>query len=608
MCGIVGFVKNYEDEDLIRSFTHKISHRGPDNIGYTIKDLGGSYLHLGSARLSLRGASSENMPMTDRYKNLIVYNGEVFDINNLKNYLDQNTVYSGDTRMVLDLLSKDERKIKHINGMYALAFYNNKQNKLFLGRDKLGIKPLFYTTNSNNDLFFSSEMKTLIEFSGIKTSLNQESIKKILLFNGLNKKTEIINGLKSVEPGELISIDLNNKSIKSEKIFQIENNPDELNDTNFNELMTSVVSDHLIADTSVDLFLSGGIDSTILAYFTKKKLSKNLRHFSIAFENKSYDEEIEIKKIAENLSLSSMIFNFNDKNINEHVNEAITNMNSLVLDYSFVPTYLLSKKTSEYTKAVISGDGADELFGGYEWYRGIKYFNKLPYHLLKFVKKLTKYLRIKSLNGQYLTGAAKFEYFFKYLSDDPYIQMIIWQSVLQKFDEKRIQIISDEISKYIEDKNSLRDNLRAIDMNIYLYTNILPKVDIASMSNSLEVRPPYLDERVVNFAYHELNSNHVGYLNTKKYLRDFIDGTELNFINKMNKKGLGFPVLDWLTNYGLEEMRELFLDQKLIYLEEDHDHLSNLLFKSNLSSNTTRELWAYYVLSKWFLEINNFSK
>ena len=145
-------------------------------------------------------------------------------------------------------------------------------------------------------------------------------------------------------------------------------------------------------------------------------------------------------------------------------------------------------------------------------------------------------------------------------------------------------------------------------MNIYLYTNILPKVDIASMSNSLEVRPPYLDERIVNFAYHEFKSNHVGYLNTKKYLRDFIEGTELNFINKMNKKGLGFPVFDWLTNYGLEEMKELFIDQKLIYLEEDHDHLFNLLFKSNLSSNTSRELWAYYVLTKWFLEINNFSK
>ena len=152
-----------------------------------------------------------------------------------------------------------------------------------------------------------------------------------------------------------------------------------MNDINFDDLMTSVVSDHLIADTSVDLFLSGGIDSSILAYFTKKKLNKNLRHFSIAFENKSYDEEIEIKKIAENLSLSSMIFNFKDKNINEHVNEAIINMNSLVLDYSFVPTYLLSKKTSEYTKAVISGDGADELFGGYEWYRGLS--TLINYHI-----------------------------------------------------------------------------------------------------------------------------------------------------------------------------------------------------------------------------------
>ena len=145
--------------------------------------------------------------------------------------------------------------------------------------------------------------------------------------------------------------------------------------SDFGTLIEEVIEDHLVADSSVDLFLSGGIDSSLLAYITKKKLDKDIRHFSMTFENQSYDEKNLIMRVSDELNLNSKIFTFDNKNINNYVNEAIENMNSLVLDYSFVPTYLLSKKTSQFTKAVISGDGADELFGGYEWYRAVRFFN-----------------------------------------------------------------------------------------------------------------------------------------------------------------------------------------------------------------------------------------
>ena len=141
----------------------------------------------------------------------------------------------------------------------------------------------------------------------------------------------------------------------------------------FENLMMNVVDDHLSADTSVDLFLSGGIDSSILSYLIQNKLSKNVRHFSMTFENQSYDESESIKRIANELNLESKIFKFNSNQVDQYVTESLNNMHSLVLDYSFVPTYLLSKNTSQYTKAVLSGDGADEVFGGYEWYRGIKF-------------------------------------------------------------------------------------------------------------------------------------------------------------------------------------------------------------------------------------------
>ena len=287
MCGIVGFISKEKKVNLINNFVDDISHRGPDNKSYSIIEVGNKYLHLGSARLSIRGDSREDMPMSSESGNQIIYNGEVFDINSLLKELGNKKNYLGDTRMLLDFLTIDESNIKKINGMFAFAFFNKDKNTLYLGRDYLGIKPLYYTTENNGEVYFSSELSSLIKFSNKNFSLTKNNLDSLFVFNGVKKIENIIKGVKSVEPGELLSINLKGNykftsNSYKKNIFANEKTED------FEELMCEVITDHLNADTSVDLFLSGGLDSSIIAYITKFKLDKDVRNFSMIFDYAKY--------------------------------------------------------------------------------------------------------------------------------------------------------------------------------------------------------------------------------------------------------------------------------------------------------------------------------
>jgi len=598
MCGVVGFISESRNTIQIDNFVKDIQHRGPDSKNHLIVEVDKKYLHIGSARLAIRGDSKETMPMESVSKNILAYNGEVFDMDTLKKTLNNNINYPSDTRLLLDLFSHDIENVKKVNGMFAFAFYDNSKKKVYLGRDLLGIKPLYYVTKKNGDVFFSSEISSLIKNSGGEYSLEQDNLIDIFLFNGLKSNRDFIKGIKTVQPGEIISFDLNNSNnIETFKIDSFNETYTEID--RFEDLMEIVVQDHLNADTSVDLFLSGGIDSSILAYFIKTKLEKDVRHFSMTFSNRSFDESTTIKKISSTLGLESKIFTFDDNLIDQYVSESINNMGSLVLDYSFVPTYLLSKHTSQYTKAVLSGDGADEVFGGYEWYRGILYHQFLPFSIQKIIYKIIKNINITNKNVKYLSFTTKLKYFYKYLVKDPYVQMLIWQSSYQNFSDDSVNIIAKEINHYVKDLDKKINSYREIDLNYFLKTNVLPKVDIASMAHGLEVRPPYLDYRIINFAKNNPTSNAVNLKDTKLFLRKYLENTELSFLNSLKKQGFGFPLSKWMNEYGLEYINQMYVDNNLVFLEKDKMHLNSLLSKNNLTPNDERELWGYYVLSEW---------
>lgn len=595
MCGVVGFTSKKRNIKLISDLMEKLSHRGPDNKDYIEIKFGNSYLYLGSTRLSIRGDETCNMPLSNEDGNVIIYNGEIFDIKTLSNDFNL-SLEKNDTYFLLESLSKKEFNLNQVNGMYAFAFYNKLHDQLTLARDRLGIKPLWYSFQ-NDDIFFSSEQNNLLALIEHK-ELSNKSIYNSLIFNGLSKGEGIFEEIKQLSPGHKLTLN-SDKTYRIEKFNLSQSNgiEDQSNLLNkFENLMIEVLDDHLQADTEVDLLLSGGIDSGILAYLTKNKLKKNLRHFSVKFENKSFDESNTFQKLSKKLELDPIVFEIKNNDIPAIVNDALENMNSLVLDPSFIPTHFLSKKTSNYTKAVISGDGADEIFGGYEWYRAIKIKEGFPFFDNGLVAKFLKFIFENNNSTNYLGIPEKINSFYKSNHDDPLIQTLIWQSSLQNINDEVIEIIYQNVNSYTD--SFLNNSLQNLDMNFYMYTNIIPKIDIAGMANGLEIRPPYLDDRIIEFGKNI--KTHTSLFKTKLFLREYIKNTDISFLNSKKKHGFAFPLSVWFKLQGYDYLNnKLKSNNKFLDFLKTKEDLSFLNSQLKLNNNELRLAWSIYVILNW---------
>lgn len=594
MCGIVGFISEKQEEEKIKTFTKSLAHRGPDQENYTIIKFGKKYLHLGSARLIITGSDKDYMPMFNSKGDCIVYNGEIFDLDRLKQNINSSTQSTNDTKHLLNFCSEENKNFNEINGMFAFAFYSKKLNKLTLARDKLGIKPLYYYIDKNSNLSFCSELNSLSEFCKQK-KVNKTNVEKALVFNGLTAENNIIENIIQLKPGTFFDYNSSGE-IKIKKYIQNTNFRKQKDlQTTFENIMLETLEDHLLADTDVDMFLSGGVDSSIMAYLISKKLNKKIRHFSLSFENSSYSEEDSFLAISKHLNLKPKVFKLKDNDMPELVEESLLNMNSLVLDPSYVPTYYLCKKTSEFTKAVVSGDGADELFGGYEWYRALKIKKLFPNVLLKLLSEILNSSSLKS-NINYLSSKQKIEYFLKNIHSSNLIQILSWQSPKPNFDQNDILQIQKYLNNIDFEDSNIFEQVKKLDISTYMYTNILQKVDIASMANGLEVRPPFLDDRVVEFANLISIQDQVSYSKTKLFLRNYMISNGIPN-SRLPKHGFSFPIHTWYFLKGKYEIKDL--------IKKD-SYIKNIFNKTVLSINfdspnnyELRSIWALYVLENW---------
>ena len=363
----------------------------------------------------------------------------------------------------------------------------------------------------------------------------------------------------------------------------------------FETLMLEVLEDHLEADTAVDMFLSGGVDSSIIAFLTKNKLNKDIRHFSVSFDDQTYDEKKSFDTISQFLNLEPHIFKLKEDDLSDLVNESLNNMHSLVLDPSFVPTYFLCKNTAKYTKAVISGDGADELFGGYEWYRASKIKKLFPSLILKSMSS-KKLLGSTSRTTSYLDLLQKYQYFFKSINKNDLVQQLIWQSPKLKFSDSDIQNFEDYVRNLTIEENDLQQKLQELDLNTFMYTNILQKIDLAGMANGLEIRPPFLDDRIINFSKTLDSKESVGLKKTKIFLRDYMYENNIPNFDKP-KHGFAFPIRKWYEQYGKNRLlNELNKDSIYKYFFENYARGMNI---QNPNNNEMRLIWSLYVLGFW---------
>jgi asparagine synthase (glutamine-hydrolysing) len=592
MCGIIGFVSYKKEESLIRELTDSIAHRGPDEADFTIFQKDNYYVHFGSSRLSIVGEKAGKMPMNDTSGNLLVYNGELYDLQKTRLKIDKNLATTSDTLHLFEYLKQNSNdNLSDLNGMFAFSFYDSKDNSVLLCRDKLGIKPLYYMETDRYPLVFSSEIKPLLLSGFSDKKISKKSFENFLLFGGNNYFSNLLTDIKSLEPGCYFKWSINNSSL--DKYYNISKKSGE--NINLEDLLSTVIDDQLKADVSVDLLLSGGIDSSIIAYIAKSILGKDVKAFSLSFQNKRFDESHKSVKIAEDLNLEHEIIEFSEEQNYEVIDELMYKLPEPIGDPSIVPTYYLNKIVSQHTKAVLTGDGADELFGGYDWYRAQKispYINSSLESLFVAFAKIVDTL----VSDKNIPISDKVELFFsgqKYAKGE---EVLHWQNTFASLIDSH-SIFTKYLGKLdLSSAKNRYDVTQLIDLQTYLYTNILKKSDTASMLNGLEARPVYLDDRILDYSLSKNQKENTDLLKSKKELRKV--AARFTNIHNQKKQGFSHDFSLWVNNIGIP-----FLNS----IDDDHEVVANFLnsidSKDNFSSIDERNIWRLFSFYKW-IDIN----
>jgi len=616
MCGIAGYFslnKRFSESELA-DMTNSLAHRGPDAAGFFTDDVVG----LGHRRLSVIDLSDNaNQPMhsaDNRY--VMVYNGEVYNYREigteLKLKYKSNFRTASDTEAILEAYAQYGPEFVHkLNGMFALAIYDKHKNELFVCRDRLGIKPLYYYWDGSN-FAFASELKALKKIRSIDFQINENAISQFLHLGFVPAPNSIYKSIYKLEAGSMMQLSKSGLdqqkywSAKSKITKEVLSNEKQAL-VLLADLMMSSIQYQLKSDVPFGVFLSGGIDSSLVTAQACKLSNVKVNTFSIGFDENRYNESDYAKAIAKYLGTShhEFIVHYSDAmNLIEDIFEAYDEPFG---DSSAIPTMLVSKLAKQYVTVTLSGEGGDELFFGYGAY---KWANRLDNPFLKTARKPISNV-LSSFNSRFRRASKLFEF-----SSSDNINSHIFSQEQYLFSNTELDALlekpySDNKSDIfslaaLSDKRHLMPNEKQalFDIEYYLPYDLLTKVDRASMRYSLETRVPYLDHRIVEFA---LNlSPKLKYKNgVSKYLLKEIlyQYVPESFFNRP-KQGFAIPLEKWLKN-ELSFLIEDFLNEKIVtqfgvvrYQEVDrlkkmfhsgHDYLYN-------------RIWLLIVLHKWMVK------
>ncbi len=609
MCGFVGI---WQKDDLvspsvIKRMTDIIAHRGPDSNGYYFDEK--NKFALGFRRLSIIDLSEKgNQPISDdtgyRY---IVFNGEIFNHKFIRNILQKKGFnFKSDTDTEIILYSYIDRGLDFVHelqGMFAFGIWDSLKTELLLVRDRIGIKPLYYFL-SEKLFIFSSEIKSILLHPSVSKQIDQDALDDYLTYGYVPYDKSIIKNVKKLPAGHYLIKNDNGISIK--KYWEVDYNPTtQSEDSILEELYYKIektVNLWTISDVPVGLFLSGGIDSSIVCASLNEQNRKEISAFSIGFDDKSRNEIKFAKIVADRFKLSHTIKIVEKVDAKNSINKLPFIFDEPFLDTSSVPTYFLAKSASKNFKVVLTGDGGDELFFGYSRYASLLkqfYLNSQKRFREPFIRIIHQLKKIP-----YLQRIESFEY---NLTID-YYQLLFWQLCLFTKDEKT-KIFNLEIDnnkddlwlfkKFMNLDLPIVTSLRLLDLKTYLVDDILVKVDRATMINSLEARPPLLDHKLVEYVFtipdHLIIKN-----NSKKYILKKCFEHKLPYeILHRKKKGFGSPIIYWfehgLYDYAINTIKNGYLVK---------DRLLNFNELEKMIKHFTKrrwyKLWAVLILEKWY--------
>lgn len=651
MCGLFGIIlknKNlYNQKNLIQSL-NSLTNRGPDFQNYNEYENNDYKFFFGHTRLSILDTSNlGNQPMYSNFKRyLIIFNGEIYNHLALRKIIDSkikiNWKSNSDTETLINFIENFDINfvLENISGMFAFAAYDFKEDKLILARDMVGEKPLYININENF-LMFSSELSAFNKLNIFNKKIDNISVKNYLRLNYIPAPLTIYEHTFKLPSSTVVEIDLrkynfkkyskyedmvNDKHINIRKWWDLKNTkkdshqyPDDKQVLNEVEnLIEKSTKEQLISDVPIGVFLSGGIDSTlILSQIIKNK--SNIDTFNIGFEFDHYDESQSAKKIAQifNTNHHHHICSKNDAlNMIEKINDAFSEP---FADSSQIPTMLVSQIARKKVKVILGGDGGDEIFGGYNRYllanKYWKYFKFFPkplnniFKLNKYIPNkiiftiFDKFLKLENISKNKISSYNKIinklsnihnkESFYENLT-------IEWRND-EILSNKNIEI-NNNYSEYADKNLKFEEWMMSVDFNTYLTDDILCKVDRSSMFFGLETRSPFLNKKLIEYVYnipfkYKINDN-ITKWSAKKILEKYIPK---NLIYK-SKQGFGVPLSEWfrkeLKDFVFDNLSKNNCNRHNFFNYKEIENTLENHYKNNIDSE--HKIWSLIQFNSWY--------
>jgi asparagine synthase (glutamine-hydrolysing) len=624
MCGINGFISNNNLnsnslENILEVMNLAILHRGPDQDGFFIDKKPHSTIAMAMRRLSIIDLSHGKQPIYSEDRNIvIVFNGEVYNFQSLKIKLEQKGISfttKSDTEVVLKLYETyGVASFEMLDGMFAFSIYDKTVDKIFIARDFFGEKPLYYTKN-NDSFIWASELKSIIKILPSKPPINKIALNLFLKLTYIPAPYSIYEGIHKLEANHYLEFNCANFSYEVHEIEQkfktySETTKKEATKKTHDLVRESVVS-RSIADVPLGAFLSGGVDSSIVSLCLAQQSDTKIETFSIGFDKKRFDETDKSRTVAKLINSNHHEFIISEKDFLPGFDKILLNFDEPFADSAALASYFVSRKTKQYVTVALTGDGGDEVFGGYnKYYMGKlngKYTNLIPYSFHKGVSgMLDNLLHTKDDNRGYrfkmnrLLKAINYnrDFYYNIISlgfQENELKSILKTSLCQENPLSYFKI-------KIGNNNKTLTDFRNIDRLLSLDGDMLVKVDRTSMLSSLECRSPFLNKEIWNFTS-QLPENFLLNGWDKKHIlkKSFQHYFPKDFLNK-SKKGFEVPVGDWLrTNLKSELFSYIdknFVEKQNIFQFESVSNLVNNHIQGKID-NTFR-VWTFFCFQKWY--------
>lgn len=626
MCGIAGYIEPLNggvQDTTIHSMLDSLSHRGPDGSGVWGYEWDRWFVRLGHRRLSIIDLEGGKQPLGNHDGSLqITFNGEIFNFLEIKPLLEAKG-YSFRTTSDTEVLVQQYAELgvdglESLNGMFAFALWDKKQETLLLARDRVGIKPLYYSLLPSGGIVFASELTSLLKHPHVGHTLRQSAVEEYFFSDYINSPNAVFSEVRKLPPAHYLQWK-NGKitgptpywklsSIKpKERLSSEEELAEELW-----QVLTRAVKRQLISDVPVGLFLSGGMDSSVITAIAQKSTDRTLKSFTIKFEDRDFDESEHALKVAKHLGTEHIVETITEETMLKTIDRALDSLDEPLADHSILPTFLLSEVAARSVKVVLTGDGGDELWAGYQSYFGhqlAEIYRVVPNIVQENL--LLPSLALLPMRSSYQSLEWKIKRFLNRWEVDPFRRHLRWMA---NTDLSRLETL---FSNFGADTSLFREayarfsqckynSLLALDFHTYLPGSVLTKVDRASMKNSLETRPPFLDSEFIEWSYslpfeYKLKMGKGKYLLRKAAARYLPEE-----ILARPKKGFSIPLARWLSGPLAPRVERFLKESPLWELGFIDQRALQSLYHAlkDKKEDTSKTIWAAFVLDHWLRRVH----